>query len=532
MPAPSEDAISAPPATIDFGRQAAPARQEPAFAEPGSASRPDTADSPKSSSKLPPSIASAFAAAAYALQHGDDAAAPNERAGAGAHSGVTSFTGGQGTGLMPGLYASLIGEPSHDYYLRLFERFDALGKPLPTWNLAAGLFTLPWCGLRGLWQEGGLYALAAGGTGLVWGLLLRPALGLPPAIAHGIDATLVLMAIAIPGLGANALYWHHVRRLTLQAIGEAPNMAAAHERLARRAATPLRKRLAVAAGAVLAAAAGAGIWALSGTPHFMAAQTEVIPSEAVPAAAPVSPAAPAVAPTPAAAVAAVETPRTEPAPTPAPTPTPTPAPTPRPQEPVAQAEARPDPQAPLPAAGSTVSGTVEPMPVVAAAGAAGAVAATAAAAIPVKPALVPAKAPAPAPTPASVHTATPAPAKPSKVAAETKPAKPAKPAEPVAKAPAPAKPASAALEPGNYYINIGVFSEAANAGRVVERLEKAKLPTLSQTLHSNKGEIVRVRSGPFAKQRSADQAAARIRAMGLEATVFHHAPAEGRSARR
>lgn len=528
MPAPSEEALSAPPATIDFGRQAAPARQEPAFAEPGSASRPDTADSPKSPSKLPPSIASAFAAAAYALQHGDDGTAPNERAGAGAHSGATSFTGGQGTGLMPGLYASLIGEPSRDYYLRLFERFDALGKPLPTWNLAAGLFTLPWCGLRGLWQEGGLYALAAGGTGLVWGLLLRPALGLPPAIAHGIDATLVLMAIAIPGLGANALYWHHVRRLTLQAIGEAPNMAAAHERLARRAATPLRKRLAVAAGAVLAAAAGAGIWALSGTPHFMAAQTEVIPSEAMPAAAPVSPAAPAVAPTPAAVVAAVETPRTELAPTPAPTP----APMPQPQEPATQTEARPDPQAPLPAAGSTVSGTVEPMPVVAAAGAAGAVAATAAAAIPVKAALVPAKAPAPAPAPASVHAATPAPAKPSKVAAETKPAKPAKPAEPVAKAPAPAKAASAALEPGNYYINIGVFSEAGNAGRVVERLEKAKLPTLSQTLHSNKGEIVRVRSGPFAKQRSADQAAAKIRAMGMEATVFHHAPAEGRSARR
>jgi hypothetical protein len=524
MPAPSEEALSAPPATIDFGRQAAPARQEPAFAEPGSASRPDTADSPKSPSKLPPSIASAFAAAAYALQHGDDAAAPNERAGAGAHAGVTSFTGGQGTGLMPGLYASLIGEPSRDYYLRLFERFDALGKPLPTWNLAAGLFTLPWCGLRGLWQEGGLYALAAGGTGLVWGLLLRPALGLPPAIAHGIDATLILLAVAVPGLGANALYWHHVRRHTLQAIGEAPNMAAAHERLARRAATPLRKRLAVAAGAVLAAAAGAGIWALSGMPHFMAAQTEVIPSESIPAAAPVSPAAPAVAPTPAAAVAAVETPRTELAPTPGPTTAPNPAPTPQPQEPAAQTEARPDPQAPLPAAGSTVSGTVEPMPEVAAAGAAGAVAATAAAAIPVKAALVPAKAPAPTPAPT--------PAKPSKVAAETKPAKPAKPAEPVAKAAAPAKAASAALEPGNYYINIGVFSEAGNAGRVVERLEKAKLPTLSQTLHSNKGEIVRVRSGPFAKQRSADQAAAKIRAMGMEATVFHHAPAEGRTARR
>lgn len=501
MPATSEDAISAPPATIDFERQAAPARQEPAFAEPGTATGP---------SKLPPSIASAFAAAAYALQHGEDA--PGTPAAEGRPGAAAAPSSGQGTGLMPGLYASMIGEPSRDYYLRLFERFDALGKPLPTWNLAAGLFTLPWCGLRGLWHEGGLYALAAGGTGLVWGLLLRPALGLPPPIAHGIDATLVLLAIAIPGLGANALYWHHVRRHTLQTIGEAPNMAEAHERLSRHAATPLRKRMAVAAGVVLAAAAGAGAWALSAQAHFMAAPTETAPSQATPAAAP------------AAAAPAVEPPKTEVASTP--------APTALPQEPAAQtqaqAEARPDAQPPSPTAGTAVSGTVEPMPVVAAAQAAGAVAAAAVTAGPVKAALAPARPPAPVHTPAPAAP-TPAPAKPSKLAAESKPAKPG---EPAAKAAAPAKPAATALEPGNYYVNIGVFSEAGNAARVVERLEKARLPTLSQTLHSNKGEIVRVRSGPFARQRSADQAAGKIRAMGLEATVFHHAPQESRSARR
>jgi cell division septation protein DedD len=513
MPATSEDAISAPPATIDFGRQAAPARQEPSFAEPGSGP-----------SKLPPSIASAFAAAAYALQHGDDTPAPGERADAGTGSGVSGVTAGQGAGLMPGLYASMIGEPSRDYYLRLFERFDALGKPLPTWNLAAGLFTLPWCGLRGLWQEGGLYALAAGGTGLVWGLLLRPALGLPPAIAHGIDATLVLLAIAIPGLGANALYWHHVRRHTLQAIGEAPTMAEAHERLARHAATPLRKRLAVAAGVVLAAAAGAGAWALSAPAHFMAVQAEAAPSEATPAP---PAAAPAVQPPSAAAAPAGEPPKMEAASTPAPMP----QPMPQPPVPAAQAEALPDAQPPLPAAGTAVSGMVEPMPVVAAAGAAGAVAAAAVAAGPAKEAPVPAKPlpPAPAPAHTSPPVPTPAPAKPSKPAAESRPARPA---EPAAKAAAPARPASTALEPGNYYINIGVFSEAGNAARVVERLEKARLPALSQTLHSNKGEIVRVRSGPFAKQRSAEQAAGKIRALGLEATVFHHDPQEGRSTRR
>lgn len=491
MPAPSEDAISAPPATIDFDRQAAPARQEPSFAEPGP-------------SKLPPSIASAFAAAAYALQHGDDAPVAGERRDPGTGTNTGS---GLGTGLMPGLYASMVGEASRSYYLRLFERFDALGKALPTWNLAAGLFTLPWCALRGLWREGGLYALATASTGLLWGLLLRPALGLPPAIAHGMDATLALLAIAIPGLGANALYWRHVRRHTLEAIGEAPTMAQAHERLARHAATPARKRMATAAGVVLAAAAGAAAWALADPAHFTAASSAATPPGPAPAS------TPAVEPAPAAVTPPSEPPVAEPAipPTPAQTQ----------QDPPAQAGPRPDPQPqpPSPAPGTAVAGMVEPMPAIATAGAA------ALAAAPAKAAQVPVKPPAPAHVP--VPAPAPAPAKPNRVAESRQ----AKPAEPAARA-APAKPASSALEAGSYYINIGVFSDAGNAARVVERLEKARLPALSQTLHSNKGEIVRVRSGPFAKERSADQAAGRIRAMGLEATVFHHTPQEGKGARR
>ncbi len=479
MPATPDDELRAPSCA---DRLPAAAAQEP----------------PAGASKLPPSIASAFAAAAYALQHGDPQgmAAPDEASQA------------PGQGLMPGLYASMIGESSRDYYLPLFERFDALGKALPTWNYAAGLFTLPWCGLRGLWREAALYALAAGGAAALWGGLLRPALGLPPPIAHGIDATLVLLAIAIPGLGANALYWRHVRRHTLQAIGEAPNMAEAHARLARHAATPARKRLAVLAGGLLAtaAAAAAFAWAVRTTATAVPQAAASALAPAAEASALAEAALQPIADTPPAAAAdtaarAVEPPMPLP---PATAEAPPPAP---PASPVLPADVSATPDA---GPGQMVAAPIEPMAA--------------------PPAAEPAKAAAAAPA----HQAAPA-SRPSAPAPSAAPKTPPAKEPPAKAAPAkaePAKPASAVLEPGNYYINIAVFSDAANADRVVARLEKARLPALRQTLNSNKGEIVRVRSGPFAQQRRAEQAAGKIRKMGLDATVFHHAPQQERAGRR
>lgn len=532
MPAPTEDAISAPPAA---DRQPSPAPQAPpapptagaaaadaaaADAAPaGAAPAAETAE--PAPSKLPPSIASAFAAAAYALQHGDP-------------RGEDKRDQGQpGQGLMPGLYASMVGAPSRDYYLKLFERFDALGKGLPTWNACAGLFTLPWCGLRGLWREGALYALAAGGTALLWTVELRPLLALPPAMAHGIDAALVLLAIAVPGLGANTVYWRHVRKHTLQIIGEAPNMADAHERLARHAPTAMRKRLAVLGGAILtagaAAAAALAVAARTATaPQTIStvvtapAVTEPAPPMATaatpPSAPPPAPAAAALPapPVPAAAEARMAPPLpaaplagVQPAAVLPPSPAPTPTPTPPATEAAAQAAA-PKP----PAQGTPTAKAAEPS------------------AAPVAPAKPQAAKQA---EPAKTKNAAPAPAEPAKSAKSgtAKPAEQAKAAKQAEPTKAGAAKPALALEPGNYYINIGAFSDSANAERVVARLEKAKIPTLKQTLHSNKGEIVRVRSGPFAKQQRADQAAGKIRKMGMEATVFHHAPQEEtRSSRR
>ena len=135
-----------------------------------------------------------------------------------------------------------------------------------------------------------------------------------------------------------------------------------------------------------------------------------------------------------------------------------------------------------------------------------------------KPASIPIAAAAPAATP----TAAPA--------AKAEPAPQASaPAEPAASEPSPAvpeaKPAAprSELEPGKFYLNVGVFADPANAGRALAQLEKSGLPVLTQTLPSNKGEATRVRSGPFDSRKRAEKAARKLQALDLDASIFQAA---------
>lgn len=147
-------------------------------------------------------------------------------------------------------------------------------------------------------------------------------------------------------------------------------------------------------------------------------------------------------------------------------------------------------------------------------------------------------APAPAPAPAAAPPATALPATPLPPAASQPPAEPATPppvTQPVpqpAPRPAPSTVSRAApmrratastpqtLESQLYYINVGVFAEAANAQKVQQRLRGADLPLVVQSVDTNAGERIRVRAGPFAQAQEADAAAERIRGLGLEAVVF------------
>ena len=123
---------------------------------------------------------------------------------------------------------------------------------------------------------------------------------------------------------------------------------------------------------------------------------------------------------------------------------------------------------------------------------------------------------APTATAAPAEAATPATVK-AKTSEDSVKATPAKPQKTEA-APTPA--VTPDLIPGKFYLNVGVYSEAANADKVLAQLQKSKLPALSQKMTSNKGEVTRLRSGPFDSRKRAERAVRKLQAANIEATIF------------
>ena len=132
----------------------------------------------------------------------------------------------------------------------------------------------------------------------------------------------------------------------------------------------------------------------------------------------------------------------------------------------------------------------------------------------------PVTAPVPAAIAAPVDAATPANAK-AEAPENSAKAAPTKPHKADA-APTPANTNTTATDliPGKFYLNVGVYSEAANADKVLAQLHKSKLPALAQKMTSNKGEVTRLRSGPFESRKRAERAVRKLQAANIEATVF------------
>jgi hypothetical protein len=173
-------------------------------------------------------------------------------------AGQTAAPEEEDSGLLPQLYASRLSPRSRDFYLAQFKRFDALDRSLPSWNMAAALLTLAWCSLHGLWREAAKYLAAVTATALIWWFGLRPAL--PEAMALGLGIALWLVAVAVPGLLGNGWYWRKIRAQTLQAITDAPNMAAAHAALQAQVGSPRNRTAAMLVLALPAAAPQAQAW--------------------------------------------------------------------------------------------------------------------------------------------------------------------------------------------------------------------------------------------------------------------------------
>ena len=101
-------------------------------------------------------------------------------------------------------------------------------------------------------------------------------------------------------------------------------------------------------------------------------------------------------------------------------------------------------------------------------------------------------------------------------AAPSTPASAATPPREAASTPAPTALGSA---PG-YYLNVGLFSEEANARRAQAKLLNVGLPAFRQTFNTKNGERTRVRVGPFASEADAQKAATQIRSLQLDALMY------------
>lgn len=397
-----------------------------------------------------------------------------------------------------------LGPVNTDYYLAVFDRFDNTGRTTTSWNWAACLCTVNWMIFRQLWSASLVYLAAAQGLALVLYALGRSLLHWPLGIGLGVLGAFAVLAFAVPGLYGNAMLYADIRKRVGRALSVSRTLPEACALLQKQASTRKRLHAVVMANVLLVAAAALAylLWPASppSDSRPLALEPAVTVAQATAAAASASAAAsarvavtPAPAPEPVASGAlAAEPPASQVTP-PAATPDSVPAPSP----PASTA-------APAPAPTSTAV--------------AGAAAAASAAAAPAgKKSLSPAakdraQASKPAAEPASRATAK----------AKTKPSK--APAATPSAAAASATASSAALPrvgsaPG-YYINVGLFADEANARKAQARLLNEGLPAFRQELQSAKGRRIRVRVGPYDSRARADQAAASIRALALEAVVF------------
>lgn len=414
------------------------------------------------------------------------------------------------TGIMPDLYRLSVGPLNAAYYQQQFSRFETLGKAVPSWNHGAAFFTLAWLVLRKLWRPAGIYAGVVLALVLLWAFVLHARV--PVAMeAAGCLFTLGLLCV-VPGFLANGWYYQQVRSQTLSTLTAASSIAQARAKLGHGAPNKARLYRVTAVQAVVSVALAALVYsqwghasrgalstpAPSGPPDLVIPQVSSLYSPA-PSAPWMEPVLPQAVATPVSTSLADKAalPETLPA-------------LPSATLPEARTAASSEPSTlAVPLAAATP-----------AAAATSATAASAAASAPPIPATVPVPSSAP-PSPAATRKT--APKQPAPPAAPPSAQKPTTKAAASSKTKAAAERAPAApgrLIPGKYYLNAGVYAQSANVDRAAKQLQALKLNPLRQTISSSKGDLTRLRIGPFDTRKQAEQAAAKAKKLRMDTTVF------------
>ncbi len=373
---------------------------------------------------------------------------------------------------MHALYRAAIGPVNTNYYLPVFERFEATGRAGPSWNGAACLCTLNWMVFRRMWAAALVYAAALGGAMLLVLGLGRLLFLFSNSTQLCLLVALVTVAFLAPGVWGNAVLHRHVRKAMQRALSATATVPQACMLLNRKASSRQRMVWLALANAALA---GAVLGAYIAWPHAPrpAAVTGPVLKPADAASAALSASAPAMA-----------------------------ASVPAPVQPSTMSRAT--------IARSSIG---SPARVESAAASPVAVPASASVQVPA-PTSVPARAPVIAESrPALAHAA-------ASASASTSTSASAAPTPAPALAPAPKIEApTTATSTRHFYINVGLFADEDNARKAHARLLAAGLAAFTEQLDTAKGKRTRVRAGPFDTRAAADQAAVKIRSLKLEAVV-------------
>lgn len=118
---------------------------------------------------------------------------------------------------------------------------------------------------------------------------------------------------------------------------------------------------------------------------------------------------------------------------------------------------------------------------------------------------------------------------PAAKAPEAKPAtpqaedQPAAAARPPAKAPAkaPARTAKPAAKPANgpFVVQVIALADAEKAQRMQERIAGAGIKSYTETVKTVKGDVTRVRAGPFATREAAEKAREQLKSLGMNGNI-------------
>jgi len=94
-------------------------------------------------------------------------------------------------------------------------------------------------------------------------------------------------------------------------------------------------------------------------------------------------------------------------------------------------------------------------------------------------------------------------------------AAPAKPAKPAAKKPKPAaKPAG-----GKFVVQVIALADAARAKQMQGQIAAAGIKSYTEVVKTAKGEVTRVRAGPFATRQAAEKARQQLKALGMSGNI-------------